>query len=227
MIKFNRIFLLVLVLIFLSTYNPSKFHLVSKKDNNFFNIQNIKITNNFFIKENEFQKKLTQLYNKNIFLIKRKEIEASLETIDFLEKIEVKKKYPSTIIIKVFETKHVAILFKNKKKYLLDSSSNLILFKDEIINDELPEVFGEGAKNNFVDFFKQLKKNNFPNQKIKNFYYFQIGRWDLQLIDNKIIKFPHNSTDDIIKKSIELLNREDFQNYNIIDLRVVGKIIVE
>ena len=104
MIKFNRIFLLVLVLIFLSTYNPSKFHLVSKKDNNFFNIQNIKITNNFFIKENEFQKKLTQLYNKNIFLIKRKEIEASLETIDFLEKIEVKKKYPSTIIIKVFET---------------------------------------------------------------------------------------------------------------------------
>ena len=91
----------------------------------------------------------------------------------------------------------------------------------------MPEVFGEGAKNNFVDFFKQLKKNNFPNQKIKNFYYFQIGRWDLQLIDNKIIKFPHNSTDDIIKKSIELLNREDFQNYNIIDLRVVGKIIVE
>ena len=30
-----------------------------------------------------------------------------------------------------------------------------------------------------------------------------------------------------IKKSIELLDREDFKNYNIIDLRVDGKIIVE
>ena len=32
---------------------------------------------------------------------------------------------------------------------------------------------------------------------------------------------------DAIKKSIELLKREDFKNYNIIDLRVDGKIIVE
>jgi len=33
--------------------------------------------------------------------------------------------------------------------------------------------------------------------------------------------------EDAIKKSIELLDRKDFQNYNIIDLRVDGKIIVE
>ena len=44
------------------------------------------------------------------------------------------------------------------------------------------------------NFFNQLKKNNFPNKQIKNFYYFQIGRWDLQLLNNKIIKFPHNNT---------------------------------
>ncbi len=58
-------------------------------------------------------------------------------------------------------------------------------------------------------------------------YYFQIGRWDLQLLNDKIIKFPHKVTDKIIKKSIDLLNRKDFENYNIIDLRVDGKIIVE
>ena len=72
-----------------------------------------------------------------------------------------------------------------------------------------------------------LKKNNFPEDKIKNFYYFQIGRWDLQLLDNKIIKFPYNDIDDAINKSIELLEHEDFKKYNIIDLRVDGKIIVE
>ena len=49
----------------------------------------------------------------------------------------------------------------------------------------------------------------------------------MQLVNNKIIKFPDNNIDGAIKKSIKLLEREDFKNYNIIDLRVDGKIIVE
>ena len=60
-----------------------------------------------------------------------------------------------------------------------------------------------------------------------NFYYFKIGRWDLELSDKRTIKFPYNISTDIIKKSIELMNRKDFQNYKIIDLRIDGKIIVE
>ena len=46
-------------------------------------------------------------------------------------------------------------------------------------------------------------------------------------MNNKIIKFPHNNVDETIIKAVKLLNREDFKKYNIIDLRVVGKIIVE
>jgi len=42
---------------------------------------------------------------------------------------------------------------------------------------------------------------------------------------------PDTETDklveDAIKKSIELLDRDDFENYNIIDLRIHGKIVVE
>ena len=72
-----------------------------------------------------------------------------------------------------------------------------------------------------------MENNNFPTNKIKKFYFFQIGRWDLQLVNDKVIKFPHNNVEDAIQKSIELLDRKDFENYNIIDLRVGGKIIVE
>ena len=130
-------------------------------------------------------------------------------------------------IVKIFETKPVAILFKDKTKYLLDSSSNLVPFKDDVNFSQLPSIFGEGAENNFISFFNQLKNNNFPNKEIVNFYYFQIGRWDIQLTNNKIIKLPQNNIKDALKKSIELLERKDFENYNIIDLRVGGKIIVE
>ena len=225
--KLYRIILLLIVFIFLSTFNPSKFSIISKKNSEFFEIQNIKIVNNFLIKKSKVYKKLGQIYNKNIFLIKRKDIEESLKEIDFLEKIEVKKKYPDTVIVKIFETIPVAILFKDKIKYLLDSSSNLVLFANNMDFDKLPIIFGEGAENNFTYFFDQLKNNNFPTKQIKKLYYFQIGRWDLQLTNGKIIKFPHNNIEDAIKKSIELLDRKDFENYNIIDLRIDGKIIVE
>ena len=225
--KLYRIVLLIIVLIFLSTYSPSGFNLILQKDNTFLKIQKIEIVNNSLIKDSKIKEKLGKIYNKNIFLIKRKDIEDPLKEINFLEKVEVKKKYPNTIIVEIFETKPVAILYENKAKYLLDSSSNLILFEDAMNFNQLPTVFGEGAKNHFIYFFSQLENNNFPIKDVKKFYFFQIGRWDLQLANDKIIKFPHNNTEDAIKKSIELLDRKDFENFNIIDLRIDGKIIVE
>jgi len=225
--KLYRIVLLILVLIFLSTYSPNKFDLILEKNNTFLKIQKIKIVNNFLIKSSEINEKLSTIYNRNIFSIKKKDIEEPLKEINFLEKVEVKKKYPNTIVVKIFETKPVAILYKNKAKYLLDSSSNLIFFENNMNFNQLPSVFGIGAENYFVYFFNQLENNNFPINNIKKFYFFQIGRWDLQLVNDKMIKLPHDNIEDAIKKSIELLNRKDFQNYNIIDLRVDGKIIVE
>ena len=225
--KLYRILLLILVLIFLSTYSPNKFDLILEKNNTFLKIQKIKIVNNFLIKSSEIKEKLSTIYNRNIFSIKKEDIEEPLKEINFLEKVEVKKKYPNTIVVKIFETKPVAILYKNKAKYLLDSSSNLIFFENNMNFNQLPSVFGIGAENYFVYFFNQLENNNFPINNVKKFYFFQIGRWDLQLVNDKMIKLPHDNIEDAIKKSIELLNRKDFQNYNIIDLRVDGKIIVE
>ena len=225
--KFYRITSLLILLIFLSTFNPIELNLISKKNDTLFKIKNIEITNNLLIDKSELKKKLHNIYKKNIFFIREKDIEGPLDGIDFLEKVEVKKKYPNTIIIKVFETKPIAIIFKNKVKYLLDSSSNLISFKDSTNLNDLPSVFGESAEKNFIYFLNQLRENNFPTEQMKNFYYFQIGRWDLQLLNNKIIKFPYNNIDEAIIKAVELLNRGDFKNYNIIDLRVDGKIIVE
>ena len=225
--KFYRVILLLIALFFLSTYTPNDFNSILEKDNKFFKIKNIIIVNNFLVEKKKIIQKLDKIYNKNIFLIKKKDIEKPLKEIDFLERIEVKKKYPDKIIVKIFETKPIAILYKNQAKYLLDSSSNLILLNKNINLGKFPSVFGKEAENNFIFFYKQLQNNKFPIKKIKNYYFFQIGRWDILLLSNKTIKFPQNNTEKAIKKSIELLDREDFENYKIIDLRVEGTIIVE
>ena len=133
--------------------------------------------------------------------------------------MKLEKKFPETIILKIYETKPVALLFKKNKKYILDSSSNLILFSKDISIESLPNVFGEGAEKEFSIFSKTLESKNFPINLIKNFYFFQIGRWDVQFYDDKIIKFPSSKTAEAIELIVELLGREDFKNYSVIDLR--------
>jgi len=224
--KLYKIILLLLIFSFLTTYSPKEINVLSNKSF-FFKIENIEIINNYLISTNTIDEKMNKIYGKNILFIKRKDIQSLLSSIDFLKKIEVRKKYPDTIIIKVYETKLVAVLFKKDQKYLLDSSSNLIPFNTNDLLKNLPSVFGEGAEKNFINFFKKLEKNNFATKRIKNFYYFQIGRWDIQLLNDQKIKLPSNKTTEAIQQIIELLDREDFKKYNVIDLRINDKIIVE
>ena len=225
--KLYRIIILLVALTFLTTYSPNEFNVFPKKKNFFFKIQNIKIVNNHLIDKNKIIEKLNAIYEKNILFVERNDIERPLKSINFLEKIEVKKKYPNTIIIKVYETKPIAILFKKNHKYLLDSSSNLITFNENTLIGDFPSVFGDGAEQNFINFYNQLENNNFPKRRVKSFYYFKIGRWDLQLLNDQIIKFPTNKIANAIKQSVELLTRKDFENYNVIDLRIHGRIVVE
>ena len=168
------------------------------------------------------------IYGKNIFFIKTKDIQKVIKNIPFLHTIGVKKKYPDTLIVKIFETQPIAILLKNNEYFLLDSDTNLIpINKDSVPSYNHPNIFGKNSETYFLNFLNLLKESNFPISKIKNYFYFQIGRWDLDLKDGPLIKLPNNKTKSAVKKSIELLSQNDFKKYEIIDLRINDRIIVE
>ena len=103
----------------------------------------------------------------------------------------------------------------------------MVPYNEELHAADFPSVFGDNAEKDFVNFFNKLNEFNFPKQRVKNYYYFQIGRWDLQLLNDQIIKFPSQKAAEAIQQSVELLNRKDFKNYKVIDLRIHGKIVVE
>ena len=225
--KFYSILLLLLTLILLTTYNPSEMELISNQGNSLFDVKSIKIINNEKIKPDVIEEKLKKIYGQNIFFIKTSEIEKVTRNIIYLQSIEVKKKYPNTLIVKVFETSPLAILLKNSEYYILDSGANLILINaDSVTNYNYPHIFGKNSEKYFLNFLQLLKKNNFPIIDIKSYYYFQIGRWDLKLKDGLLIRLPNNMIKNAIEKSIELLNKDDFKNYEVIDLRINGRIIV-
>ena len=226
--KTYKIIFLIILFITLTTYTPNNLNSSSKSNTNFFIIKKIEVSNTRLISKEIITQKLNKIYKKNILTINKKDIENPLEDINFLEKVQVKKKYPDTILIEIFETVPIAITTKKEKKYYLDSSSNLIIYSEDLnYYETLPNIFGKKAEKYFSAFLNKLKDNNFPYKEIKNYYYFEVGRWDLQLLDDKIIKFPDSKIIAAIKKSIELLNDKEFENYKVIDLRIHDKIIVE
>ena len=164
---------------------------------------------------------------KNIFFIKSKPLEKILNKIHLINKVELKKKYPDTIKVKVYEEHPTAILNKKNKKFIIMESSKLIPFTDNIAFENLPTVFGEKSELHLVSFLKSLQNAEFPTPRIKNFYFFKIGRWDIQLKNDQVIKFPFKNVNEAINQSIQLMNRKDFVKYKIIDLRINGKIITE
>lgn len=223
----SKIILLLVILVLLTTYSFKTTTSSNDSKNAFFKIEKINVINTYIINESEIINKLKHLYGKNIITLNSFDVEKPLKSIDFINKIVVKKRYPETIIIEIYETVPVAIIYKNEIKYFLDTKSNLVIFKKELNFSNLPQVFGAYAEEHFINFYNQIKDNGFPINKIKNFYYFRSGRWDLQLINDKMIKFPDNLNVSLIKQAVKLLNREDFSDYNLIDLRIDDKIIVE
>ena len=84
------------------------------------NIKEIIVENNSLVKKKDVKKLLNSIYNKNIIFLDNKEIEKALTQNSFIETFDVKKKYPQTLKIRIFEKKPIAILLNKKKKILFE-----------------------------------------------------------------------------------------------------------
>ena len=80
--KLYKIFFLFILLIFLTTYTPKKFDLISPKEGGgFFNIQKIEIVNDYLISDQRIKPHLKNLYGQNIFFVKYEPLEEILNKI--------------------------------------------------------------------------------------------------------------------------------------------------
>jgi cell division septal protein FtsQ len=73
---------------------------------------------------------------------------------------------------------------------------------------------------------KIIDTSNFDFKKIKNFYYFTTGRWDLEFNDNIIVKLPEKNVDRSLKLVFEFLDNEISVKKKLIDARVENQIIL-
>ena len=216
----KRLVIALSLLILLTTINSQQSFVISK-----FNLKTIEIENNLLLKEKDIKKLLIPFYNRNLLFLDNNEFKKALIKNSFIESFNIKKKYPNTLKIKIFEKKPIAVLYNKKKKFYLSEKLDLIEFKNLKNYQNLPHIFGN--KENFKIFYNDLKKINFPLDIIEKYTFYQVDRWDLEIKDNKVIKLPSENYTKSLKSFLELKSKSSFKKYELFDFRIKNQLIVK
>ena len=216
----KRLVIALSLLILLSTIHSHQKFVISK-----FNVKKIVVENNFLIKDQDIKKLLAPIYDKNLLFLKNIEVEQILIQNSFVESFNVKKKYPSTLKIKIFEKKPIAVILNKKKKYYLSEKIDLIQFKNLPKYQNLPYVFGN--KEDFKIFYNNLKKINFPLDIIEKYTLYKTNRWDLETKNNQVIKLPSENYTKSLESYLNLNSKNGFEKYELFDYRISNQLILK
>tara|TARA_B110000259_G_scaffold185676_1_gene235238 strand:- start:487 stop:1155 length:669 start_codon:yes stop_codon:yes gene_type:complete len=217
-----KIYFLIFIFFIFSTYN-TKYN--KENVSIFFPIKEILIENNIVVNLSELKSDLRFLMNTSLFFLNKEKILAVINKYDFISNVQLKKKYPNILKIVVVEKTPVATQIIDKKKFYITKDNEKINFIDLKIYENLPSIFGKYK--NFNIFYNDVEKNSFKINEIKAFYYFDIGRWDIVLKNERVIKFPKKNYLDILPRINLMLNDNNFTKYNIFDFRIKDQLILQ
>ncbi len=168
-------------------------------------------------------KNIINLNLGNILFLNKFEIVNILNSNNSIETYQIFKKYPSELEIKIEKTKFLAKININGKLFFVGSNGKLS--KKNFTNLDLPHIFGKPQIEEFLKFKYILDTSLINFDEIKNLYYFQSKRWDLEFKNNIIFKLPENVSKESINNLLVFLNDNNFENIKVIDIRVNNQII--
>ena len=194
-------------------------------NNNFFLIKTFKIQGGQEESRSKFREKLN-LIGKNIYNLNKDEINGKIKNLRFLKNAEIKKVYPSKLLVIIEETDLIAKTIVDGKKYFIGQNEKFIPSNDFKVIKNLPNVFGNFKISDLLNVIDLLKRQNFDVSLIKNFYFHKNKRWDIQLVDESILKLPSQNLDIALKTYSFFIKKNYVENKSIIDLRIPNRIII-
>ncbi len=205
----------------LTTFNPNFFNTGFQ----LFKIKEIEVKNLKILEEKKVKILFyNELSDTNLLIVNDNKIEKILKENELIDFIELKKIYPSKLEITVYEKKIIAIInYKKNTSYLTKNGEEIKFFKNDALKN-LPNIFGK--QKNFLDIYSALIQLSFPVSEIKSFYYFDIGRWDIVLKNNKVIKLPIKNFIVSLENYINLQKEISFEKYSIFDYRIKNQLIL-
>ena len=175
-------------------------------------------------KENsEVLKSLEKFKENNLFFLSKFELVKIIEKNDYIEKFYVSKKYPSSLNIHLQKTRLMALINKDAKFFYIGSNRKFIEASEQVKN--LPFIYGEFDIDKFFEIKEDIDQSNFKLSQVKNLFFFPSGRWDIETHQGVLIKLPIFKVKESLNLYLELLNKDDFKNIKIIDLRQNNQVI--
>ena len=215
----KKIYIYIILFIFLGTFNNKNFVKFSFPKISEINISGLNSENNLKLIES-----LNFLKLKNLLILNDNEIKRIIETNNFVEKYFVFKKYPSSLEIKIIETKILAKVKINDKLLFLGSNGKLIKNKTNI--NKIPFIFGNFSNKEFFEFKSIIDKSDFNFKNIKNLFFFKSGRWDIETNSDVLIRLPKDGLPEAVDLFTKILKDDQFKDKKLIDLRQNNQLII-
>ena len=211
------IFFYLIIFIILSSIHNSNF-----KNFNFFTINKIEVvglneTDNLLL-----ENKLTDLIGSNIFSLNKESFKL-INTVSLIKSYDVKKIYPNQVKVNLEPAVAICVVKYFNEKVILGNNGKIINLKN--LPKNVPEVTGTNDIKKVFQTIKIFNKSNFNIKNIKKINFFPSERIDIELENDKKIRFPIDLTIRSLNFSKRLIEKEEFNKSKIIDLRIPGKII--
>ena len=219
----KKIYFYFFIFIFLTTAINTNY---SKNFLKYLNVKSIDIIGLDFEDQIRLKKNLDILKNKNIFLIKDDELLNILQKYNEFEDYKIQKIFPKKLKIEIRKTAYIAKTLIDGKEFLIGENKKFIEFKNYMLDQDLPVVFGNFQIESFINLQENLKKINFDLDIIDNYFHFKSGRWDLQTENNITIKLPLDNQLASLKNFNLLKKKKKLKRDSIIDFRITNKIII-
>ena len=213
-----RFFIYIFIIIFLTSINNYNFY--NKK---IFNIKYIEVTGFTDKKNTTIKDEIKSIIGKNIFFIEKNYFNKIINRNDTKD-LAIKKIYPNKIKINLFPAKPICIvIYENNRIILGDNGKKLDI---DLLESKIPTVVGSNNIKNIYETVSLLKNSKLNDYVINKIVFFKSGRFDVNLDNGILIKFPIKYSKRIINYSSNILNDKTFSNSKIIDLRLKNKIII-
>ena len=216
----KRLVIALFLIILLTTIDSKQSFVISK-----FNLKTIIIENNLLLKDKDIKSLLIPFYNRNLIFLDNKEVKKALLQNSFIESFNIKKKYPNSLKIEIFEKKPIAILLNKKNKFYLSEKIELIEFKNLPNYQNLPYVLGN--KSDFKIFYNNLKKINFPLDLVNKYILYETNRWDLETKNNRVLKLPADNYIKSLENFLNIKSKNDFKKFELFDYRINNQLILK
>ena len=217
--KSNKIIFYFFLLFFVSSINNFKLNQLK-----FEKIKEIKISGLEYSDKQIIFDQIKKLYLENIYSLNKDELKKIFTSNTIVEKYEIFKIYPSTLLINIQKTNFLAKINYDEKVFLVGSNGKLS--KEKLSNLKLPYIFGKPNIEEFLNFKRIIDESKIPYNQIKNIYYFQSGRWDLELENNNLVKLPKENIIDSLNNYFEFIKYNNFLDNKIVDMRIDSQIII-